>query len=409
MGWSSWTRKSQEASASREPLGVDLNAGRARAAQGRAGRNKLFPLDDPHPDLPLAISLDKRSPEVGRAALAICRKFPHVVCGEYLPHLGDPREWKSGRHAMNAEAAVSLALFHLARSCHGHDGLAFALPTYLNFPQVSKLSQLIEQSRVKLRGMATVPLALAAERATHYLYGQSGEIDELRAGRSITPTSIAIVDADDHALTATVVRFSETEVRTLTSATFPRLGIRHWRERLLDALSDRCVRQCRRDPRDTAEAEQMLFDQIEAAVERARTGQRLSLSVRSTHWFQDLTLAPTDLDAMCSNLCRMASDEIRRVVASLNEPEPPRAVWLTNDAGRLPGLAATLHQNMAERTNVRVLHPEAAAAAVANLIERWSAGELPRTHLDTAIPLPPRQAFRDPRHETRDTRQGAGR
>jgi hypothetical protein len=44
---------------------------------------------------------------------------------------------------------------------------------------------------------------------------------------------------------------------------------------------------------------------------------------------------------------------------------------------------------MTERTNVRVLHPEAAAAAVANLIDRWSTGELPRTHLDTMIPLPP--------------------
>jgi len=46
---------------------------------------------------------------------------------------------------------------------------------------------------------------------------------------------------------------------------------------------------------------------------------------------------------------------------------------------------------MAERTNVRVLHPEAAAAAIANLIERWSNGDLPKTHLDTMIPLP-RQA-----------------
>jgi hypothetical protein len=138
----------------------------------------------------------------------------------------------------------------------------------------------------------------------------------------------------------------------------------------------------------------MLFDQIEGAIERARTGQRLSLSVRSTHWYQDLTLAPTDLDAMCTTLCRTAGEEIRRVIAAINEPEPPRAIWLTNDAGRLPGLAATLHHDMAERTNVRVLHPEAAAAAVANLIERWSGGELPRTHLDTAIPLPPRQGAR---------------
>jgi hypothetical protein len=147
---------------------------------------------------------------------------------------------------------------------------------------------------------------------------------------------------------------------------------------------------CRRDPRDSAEVEQMLFDQIEEAIDRARTGQRVSLSVRSTHWYQDLVLTPADLDAFCLAMARHAADELRHLVTSLSEPEPPRAAWLTHDAGRLPGLAAALHQNMTERTNVRVLHPEAAAAAAANLIDRWALAELPRTHLDTTIPLPPR-------------------
>src|SRR5207248_11191373 len=138
------------------------------------------------------------------------------------------------------------------------------------------------------------------------------------------------------------------------------------------------------------DAEQMLFDQVEEAIDRARTGQRVALSVRATHWYQDLVVTPADLDAFCAPLWRAAADEVRHLVAGLNEAEPPRAAWLTHDAGRLPGLAAALHQNTAERTNVRILHPEAAAAAAANLIDRWALGELPRTHLDTAIPLPPR-------------------
>ena len=203
-----------------------------------------------------------------------------------------------------------------------------------------------------------------------------------------------IVDADDHALTATVVRISEEEVRVLSSAALPRLGTKLWRERLLDSLSDRCVRLCRRDPRDTADTEQMLFDQIEDAIDRARTGQRVSLSVRSTHWYQDLVHAPADLDAFCAPLCRLG----RRGGAEPGRPAERASrrgpSWLTHDAGRLPGLATALHQTMTERSNVRVLHPEAAAAAAANLIDRWAVGELPRTHLDTAIPLPPRS---DPR------------
>ena len=392
MAWVNWSRKSAESAIDRGPLGIDLNAGRARAALGRLSKNKLFHLDDPHPDLALTISLEKRAPEVGRAALAVWRKLPHVVCAAYLPALGQSQEWKANRLALNAESATALALERLRAACAGNDIVSLALPSYLSVPQVSKLIGLAEKAKLKVRGTATTPLALAAERATHYLYGQREEAapEAPRTGRAIATTSVLIVDVDDHAMTAAVVRIAEEEVRTMASAAFPRVGARLWKERLLDALSDRCVRICRRDPRDNADTEQMLFDQIDDAVDRARTGQRVSLSVRSTHWYQDLIHAPAELDGFCAALCRTASEEIRNMLATLNDTDPPRAVWLTHDAGRLPGLAAVLHQNMSERTSVRVLHPEAAAAAAANLVERWAAGELPRTHLDTMIPLPPR-------------------
>jgi hypothetical protein len=391
MAWVNWNRKTQDASITREPLGVDLNAGRARAAHGRAGRNKLFPLDDPRTDLALNISLEKRIAEVGPAAAAISRKLPHMICTGYLPCLGQTQEWKAGRHSFTAENATTLAIERLRAACQVHDGVGLALPTYLSLSQVGKLLTIAEKAKLKIRGTAAGPLALAAERATHYLHGQLEDVTETpRTGRSFTPTSVLIVDADDHAMTVSIVRIAEEEVRMQGSATFPRLGIRFWRERLLDAMADRCVRLCRRDPRDSADAEQMLFDQVEDAIDRARTGQRVALTIRAMHWFQDLVLTPADMDAFCLPLCRNAADEVRRLLASLNEAEPPRAAWLTHDAGRLPGLAAALHQNMTERTNVRVLHPEAAAAAVANLNDRWEAGNLPRTHLDTTIPLPPR-------------------
>jgi hypothetical protein len=391
MAWVNWTRKSPDASAGRAALGVDLNATRARAAHGRAGRNKMFPLADPLTDLLLGISLDKRAPEVGPAAAAISRKLPHAICTGYLPMLGQTQEWKSGRHAMTADTALALALERLRTATNGHDGIGLTLPAYLNLQQVGKLAGLADKAKLKVRGTSTVPLSLAAERATHYMNGPQDEsADNTRSSRSFNPTTVLIVDADEHALMASVVRISEEEVRSLGSATFPRLGVRLWRERLLDALADRCVRLCRRDPRDSADAEQMLFDQIEEGIDRARTGQRVSLSVRATHWYQDLVVTTADLNAFCVHVCRSAADEIRHLVGGLSDAEPPRAAWLTHDAGRLPGLAAALHQNTAERTNVRILHPEAAAAAVANLIDRWAVGELPRTHLDTAIPLPPR-------------------
>src|SRR6476659_801352 len=97
MGWVNWSRKTTDSGVMRAPLGVDLNAGRARAANGRVVRNKLFPLDDPHIDLPLTITLEKRTLEVGRAAHAVCRKLPHTICAAYLPMLGQAQEWRAGR------------------------------------------------------------------------------------------------------------------------------------------------------------------------------------------------------------------------------------------------------------------------------------------------------------------------
>lgn len=393
MGWVNWSRKSNEGPADRGPLGIDLNAGRARAAHGRASRNKLFSLAEPGGDLVLAISMEKRVAEFGNAAVAIQRRFPHAVCSNFLPFLKQPQEWKNGRHAFTAEPATAMFIEALKVATAGHDGVSFGLPPYLSVPQVTALSNLAERLKFKVRGTATAPLALAAERATHYLYGPREESGEptRSSSRAIATTAVLVIDADEHAMTATVVRISEEEVRSLATAAFPRLGVRIWKERLLDALSDRCVRICRRDPRDAADTEQMLFDQLDESIERARTGQRVSISVRSTHWYQDLIHAPADMATFCAPLGRIATEEVRNLLATLNEIGVPRAAWLTHDAGRLPGLASAIHAAMGEQNAVRVLHPEATAAAIANLTDRWTAGELPRTHLDTAIALPFRE------------------
>jgi len=388
MAWN-WSRKTPAANEDRGALGVDLNAGRARATYGRASRNKLFLLDDPHTDLPLAVSLDKRTPDVGRAALSVCRTLPHTMAVNYLPQLGQVFEWKHAKHAVTADGLVTLALEKLGQATSSNSGLSLALPPYLSVPQVTRLLTIAEKQKLRIKGTACTPLALAAERATHFLTAPRAEDSDDGTGvrKTINTTAVLIVDVDEFALTASVVRITQDEVRMLATAAFPRLGARVWRERLLDTLADRCVRLCRRDPRDNAAAEQMLYDQLEETIDRARTGQRVSISVRSANWFQDLIHAPADLDAFCAPLARQAAEEIKNLLQTTNDGDPPETVWLTHDAGRLPGLAATLHQHMTERSSVRVLHPEATAAAAANLIDRWDAGDLPRSHLDTVIVL----------------------
>src|SRR5262249_20832190 len=179
----------------------------------------------------------------------------------------------------------------------------------------------------------------------------------------------------------------------------PRLSLHVWKDRILNALADRCVRTCRRDPRDSAAAEQTLYDQIDDALDRIRQGQKVTLNIRSTHWYQDMIQQTDDFDGYCSA-------QVKQSVAALMElaqtaPEPPHAVWLTHDAARLPGLIPALNENMAELTGLAVLPPDAGARAPVTLAARWIRDELPRTHLDGAILLP-EGPTREPRSPRRD-------
>src|SRR5260221_727713 len=92
----------------------------------------------------------------------------------------------------------------------------------------------------------------------------------LRAMSSETgrPPLTMIVDADDHALSGALVQCEANQARLLGTTAQPRLNQRVWKDRILNALADRCVRTCRRDPRDSAAAEQTLYEQIDDALDR---------------------------------------------------------------------------------------------------------------------------------------------
>jgi hypothetical protein len=391
MNWS--RRSTSEVNDAQASLGIDLNASRARAATGVAARNRVLLLDDPHPDLPLIISLEKRTAEIGRAGTALLRRLPHLTCSGFLPYLGQTREWKGGRHQFDATTALNLTFDKLRASCAGFRNFYFGLPAYLTLAQVNRIASIAAKGRFPLKGTVVGALAVAANRAGA-MATPSAEADSkeewvvpMHRGKGALPADVVIVDADEFALTASLIRVEPAQARILAATALPRCSVKLWKDRLLDALSDRCVRVCRRDPRDSAEAEQDLYQQIDDGLDRLRFGQKLSLTVRAAHWFQDLHLRSEDLETYCSGLVKQAVDGVRDLVGSLSMPEPPRAVWLTHEAGRLPGLGNALHQHMSERTSVGMLRPESVAVAVANLGERWQAGELPGIHLDTAIPI----------------------
>src|SRR5262245_38533387 len=119
-------------------IGLDVNATRVRAmGTSIAGTPRPLALAENDAELPLAISLEHRHAQVGRAGVRLCRQLPHLACLDFLPYLDQPRLWQAGRHRLDASQALTLVFKQLHASCAAADGLALSVPAYLTRPQVA--------------------------------------------------------------------------------------------------------------------------------------------------------------------------------------------------------------------------------------------------------------------------------
>src|SRR5262249_62177535 len=93
----------------------------SRAAAGPSpGQARPVLLEGNEEELPLALSLEGRYPEVGRAGASLCRRSPHLACTNFLPHLGEHREWASPRQRLDAARALALVLEQAASRVGRH-------------------------------------------------------------------------------------------------------------------------------------------------------------------------------------------------------------------------------------------------------------------------------------------------
>lgn len=369
-------KKSSSAAERHRLVGLDLSATRVRGVAAGVGSVRPLQLDEPNEDLPLFVTLDRRPPAVGHAALARLRVVPHAVCSNFLPLIGSPNEWRGERITLTPETALEECLRAIRPAVEAEtDAAGLVLPGYLSIRQVRAVLEVAEAARWPLRGSAVAALAIAAHRAAGLT----------SAFRGVDPT-VMVIDADEHAVSAALIAVGTDEVKQLVATTLPKAGLRAWKDRLIDGLSDRCVRLCRRDPRDSAAAEQDLYLQLDDALDSARVGRRVTLGVRAEKWYQDLTVGPDEFEAVCEPINRLAIEGLKQFLFTAPVSVPPRAVWLTHTAGRLPGLAAKIYKHSPEQTQVSLLPAGAAAEAAAALVPRWLTGHLPRTHLDASIP-----------------------
>ena len=370
-------RKPADAPADRFRLvGVDLTATRLRAVSVGTGHLRPLVLDEPNEELPLFVTLDRREADLGHAGLAVCRLTPHAVCSNFLPLLRTPHEWRGDRRSHTPESALAECLGRLQAPIAAEtDAAGLTVPAYLSLQQVRTVLEKAAAARLPLRGSAVAPLAVVAHR-----------VGSVGAGPKGAEPAVLVIDADEFALTAALVAVGTEDTRVIDKTAVPKASLRAWKDRLIDGLSDKCVRACRRDPRDSAVAEQDLYLQLGSLLETAKSGHSFTVSVRSDRWYQDLTVHPDDLEMMCAGVNRLAIDGLKEFLGNAPLDGPPRAVWLTATAGRLPGLAAKIVKHSPAETKVSLLPANAAAEAAAALVPRWLTGKLPRTHLDVVLP-----------------------
>lgn len=352
-------------------IGVDLNATRLRAVSGLAGclpaRPVVWEGGGPEGDLPLVLSLEQRNPEVGLAGLRLCRRLPHLTCQGFLPFLGETREWRAGRHRLDAFQALSLFLHRVHPLCLPGSGMTAAIPSYLTRTQVTLLTELAADVGLPLLGTVTTPLAavLAAEPEWSGL--------------------VLVADVDEHALTWSAVAVEPGQAQVLAEQVLPAASLRAWKERLLNVIAERCILHSRRDPRESATAEQMLFEQLDRVMAAQQQDRMAEVHIQGGHWYQNLILRPEELAAFCAPLVRSAIQGMRAAVSAAEPFGPPGAVLATPAAGRLPGLLAAVREYSAEPTVVTALGPDDVASAVHRLAAGFQEGSLPRGHLDVAI------------------------
>jgi hypothetical protein len=380
-------------------LALDWNGTRVRAVLGKAPSALPVALEPPGFELPLAVLEVGTTKHVGAAALRQCRSANHAVRRMFLHQLagaGQPA------HRLHADTACTLVWQKLHQVGASAAGIVLTLPGYLQTPQADALRALGNHGKLAVLGSTST--LLTAARAAH--------------SEGLWQRSVLVIDADDHSVTLGWVKGMADKAHLVEARSFTQLGVGGWKERLLDVLSDLCVRQHRRDPRDAPLAEQSLFDQLDVLLDAALRHQAVQLGVQGQQWFKHLLVHPEVTLQVCKPIVRRIAEEAERLLACWPASEAPRVIVLTDQAARLPGLiealeALTMPSASAEtklpagETNyhdddfgeglvfgepdqarsVHVLTPEAPASAVHGLGEPWRQGALPAGHLDSNVPL----------------------
>jgi hypothetical protein len=117
----------------------------------------------------------------------------------------------------------------------------------------------------------------------------------------------------------------------------------------MDGIALRCIRQSRRDPRESADAEQALFEQLLRLLEEGPGASLAQLSVQGAGWYHHLMLHPDDLAGFTAPLLRQAAGELEAIVQTVEPFGELAGCVLTAAAAGLPGLPELVKSRLAPR------------------------------------------------------------
>lgn len=352
---------------------VDFTADRIWAWSGAPGQiPQIVPLESADPELPLAVAVAGRELRAGRWAWQRVRCLPHRVCRHFLPRLGQACVWDLGPYRLTPEGALRTVLLRMRPHLVGSRGVVLSVPGYLHREQVSLLARLGVEAGLPILG--AVPRAGAVALAAN----PSG----------LAPSVGVVVDVDDHALLCCAVEWGAQELLIRPPWILTGLGLRVWREQVIRCVAEECIRLCRRDPRDSPEADQSVFDQTDDVLEQSSQSRAAVVRVRAVDWYQEVTICPEAVAAGCAILGRQAADAIWRYLLRATTRNEEPAVWFTADAARLPGLAAAFYARSSEQVPISMIALSDVGRAIHALAGRIDSGELAPGYLETALPLP---------------------
>ncbi|NBO90871.1 MAG: FHA domain-containing protein [Planctomycetia bacterium] len=357
-------------------IGLDLNASRLRAVGADwLGHRWMdqpkvplrLALERDRAELPVAISLAGRTPEVGTAGVKLTRLRPHATCTDFLPHLGSDRTWDHHAIKVNADEALGYVFATVAQTLGRVSGLVLCVPAYLCMAQVLAVRKVAEVASLPLVASLCVPVAALQAMRT---------IDASRSS-----TSTLVIDADGYALTWSLMHGPRRVPHGVRTS--PTLGRASWLRRLIDGVAHRFIRHCRQDPRDSAHTEQSLYEQLIGWLALERMPSQLPWVLQNEGLTQQLLIASEDLIGFAGPCLQQASNELDALLAESPPPGIVSAI-LTAEAAALPGLPALVRSRF--RT-VHTLGPDAMAVAAYEIASSVLAGQSPQGHFDSLPPM----------------------